>query len=79
MGLLYSLKARPRVLLVLFLVAYLATGLATLGFQTACAVLVPICFLLTLTVYRSPKEPEDDPQRPFPFLASLAARAPPVS
>ncbi len=75
----YSLRAHSKVFLVVFLVAYLASGLTALDFQDVCAVLVPLSSFVTLSARRRLRRCEERPLQPFPFLASLAYRGPPAS
>ena len=72
------MKVRSKILVLLLIVAYLASGLAIPNAQLVCAVLFLVSFVFTITIYRSSYQSNDEAPRLFPFLAARASRAPPI-
>jgi hypothetical protein len=75
----YPMMKLSQSLVLLVLAIYLTTSLAPLNFAIALAVLCAVSFVLRLTVFIRYQPSADEAQLPFPFLVSLASRAPPVS
>ena len=74
-----SMMVGSRILVVLLLVAYLATGLTTPNVQLVCAVLFPVWLAFAFTIFGSSYRSDEEASLLFPLLAALASRAPPVS
>jgi len=73
------MKIDARVVIVLLLMAYLATGLGTLNLPLACIVVLCSVFLLPPNAVRARQAVSDSPSLPVPFLASIDYRGPPFS
>ena len=74
----YSLMTvDSKILVVLLLVASLVTGL-TSHIPVGDVVLFLLCFAFAIIIFGSCPQSADDVRHSFPFLASLASRAPPV-
>jgi hypothetical protein len=71
------MTADCKIMVILLLVASLVTGIAS-RIPVADVDLFLLCFVFAVTVSASYWQSEDDEHRSFPFLASLASRAPPV-
>jgi hypothetical protein len=74
----YSMTKLSRTFVVLVLAVYLAGGFAPLNLASISDAFLVSWFVVTLPVSRI-AAPTDEKQLPFPFLRSLASRAPPAS
>jgi hypothetical protein len=70
------MTADSKILVILLIIASLVTGITHI--PLADVVLFPLRLAFAVTVFESYSQSADDVQRPSPFVASLASRAPPL-